>query len=55
MDEKPMTFAQKKAAMRIDAIYGRQGVIQQKMAALLEENGKLRLENERLLKMLGWW
>lgn len=55
MEEKYMTSEQKKAARRMDAIYGRQGEIQEKMIGLLRESKKLRQENETLLKKLGWW
>ena len=40
---------------RMDVIYDRQGEILKTMKKLMEESIKLRKENEKLLKEMGWW
>ena len=50
-----MTKEEKQITKRIDAIYDRQGEILVGMAKLMDESAKLRKENEKLLKKMGWW
>jgi regulator of replication initiation timing len=50
-----MSKEQKKISNRMDAIYDRQGEILENMKRLMGESIKLRKENEKLLKRMGWW
>ena len=55
MKDGCMSKEQKKTSDRIDAIYDRQGEITGQIKKLVEESARLRKENEKLLKKMGWW
>lgn len=50
-----MTKNEKKLAERLDKIYDRHTAIMKEMEKLNKEWFKLRAEQEKILKKLGWW